>query len=162
MVFRGRTEIEVFRKIASYQGGQGQRPTFSEAAQAWLDAQEQRFEDGRLSFNTLKGTARPCGKRKIILRANLSRISCPNSVITTQSILLAVTWARKPLQTSSRCCTAFLDFACVQYNLPYNPSDKVKVPDGLHRGFRACRPTSTLKSCRQSGQSLAPTPLPVG
>ncbi|MEG2082544.1 MAG: hypothetical protein RR011_04890, partial [Oscillospiraceae bacterium] len=55
ITFRGKTELEVFKKMAEYREEDSTGPKFSTVAEEWYTAQEMRFENGKLSFNTLKG-----------------------------------------------------------------------------------------------------------
>ena len=145
ITFRARTEIEVFRKIANYQEAKANGPTFAEVAKAWYAVQEQRFEDGKLSFNTLKGYHPAMREAINYFDGQYAKDLQPQQCNHYAKYLAGRYEGEKTVANKLSVMHCILDFACVEYNLTYNPADKVKVPDGLHRGFRDLPPAKHIK-----------------
>ncbi|MEG0110297.1 MAG: site-specific integrase, partial [Oscillospiraceae bacterium] len=137
-----------FKKMAEYREEDSTGPKFSTVAEEWYTAQEMRFENGKLSFNTLKGysTAKVLAveyfkdvRVKLMQSQDCeryakylaSRYEGAHTVANKLSVLHLI-----------------LDYCCINYNIPYNASDRTKSPEGLLRKVREVPPDSHIEKVK--------------
>ncbi len=136
VTFRGKSEREVFQKIAAYSAEDAAGPLFETVAEEWYQKQQELFQMEKRSYNTLKGY-RPAKNNAIdFFKGKRVKELQPMECARYAKYLASRFCGEHTVANKLSVLHLILDYACVNYNILYNPSDKVSVPDGLERNCR--------------------------
>ncbi|WP_368234186.1 tyrosine-type recombinase/integrase [Anaerotruncus rubiinfantis] len=143
--FRAKTEKEVNRKIAEFQGIKERGPLFKEVAEEW---KEEHFK--KLEYNTQVGYEKPLSRAMDEFGDREIKSITPGSVENYVSKLSAKSFALKTVRNHLLVLNLIFKYAVIQGHILSNPAQYIRAPKNLPKTIRELPSDEQLDLVKQN------------